>query len=190
MATGIVSVAIRADGQEALSLALLVLTAIAWVLLAAVGLHRVCFDRQRWREEAQQVASLTAVAGTAILGVRLTLLGWSWAGWTLLAIATTLCLTALSAVRKARALPGTGAAFLVVVAPQSLTVLAASALREDWRSGEDGLDVVGTTGQLRSVHFAWSTRRTLNRKRRPLLVVFGASVIRACGFADHGRLGA
>jgi Voltage-dependent anion channel len=125
MATGIVSVAIRADGHETLSLALLALTATAWALLGGAIVRRVSCDRQRWRAEAQQLASLTAVAGTAVLGARLALLGWYWAGWTLLAIATALCLTLVRGLRKARALPSSGAAFLLVVAPESLAVLAA-----------------------------------------------------------------
>ncbi len=56
----------------------------------------------------------------------MTLLGWTWAGWTLLAIATSLCLMLLRALTRARVLSHTGAAFLIVVAPQSLAVLAAS----------------------------------------------------------------
>lgn len=126
MATGIVSVAMYADGRVTLSRALLTLTAIGWGVLGVVCLHRALVDRPRWREEARQPSSLAAVAGTAVLGVRLTVLGWSWAGCTLLAIATGLCLILLGDVWKARVLPLTGAAFLVVVAPQSLAVLAAA----------------------------------------------------------------
>jgi hypothetical protein len=125
MASGIVSVAMRSVGRETLSSALLVLTAIAWAVLGALFLHRACLDPGRWRREAERASSLTAVAGTAVLGVRLTLLGWSWAGWTLLAIATTVCLMLLRVLRNARVLPSSGAAFLLVVAPQSLAVLAA-----------------------------------------------------------------
>jgi hypothetical protein len=125
MASGIVSVAMRSVGRETLSWALLVLTGIAWAVLGAVFLHRVCLHRGRWRREAERASSLSAVAGTAVLGVRLTLLGWSWAGWTLFAIATTLCLILLRALSNARVLPSSGAAFLLVVAPQSLAVLAA-----------------------------------------------------------------
>jgi tellurite resistance protein TehA-like permease len=124
MATGIVSVALHADGREMLSRALLVLTASLWLLLGAIFLYRVCFDRSRWRDEVRRPSSLTAIAATAVLGVRLTLLGWSWAGSALLAIATALCLILPSGPWNARGFPSTGAAFLFVVAPQSLAVLA------------------------------------------------------------------
>jgi tellurite resistance protein TehA-like permease len=125
MATGAVSVAMHADGREMISRSLLALTAIEWALLGIVFLGRVLIDRRRWREEARQVSSLTAVAGTAVLGVRLTLLGWYWAGWMLLAIATAVWLILLGGC-KVYSRPGTGAGFLVVVAPQSLAVLAAA----------------------------------------------------------------
>lgn len=126
MATGIVSVALHADGPQTLSRALLVLTASLWLLLGTLFLHRLCFDRRRWRDEARQPSSLTAVAASAVLGVRLTLLGWTWAGCTLLAIATALCLILLGGHRNTHGFPNTGAAFLFVVAPQSVAVLAAA----------------------------------------------------------------
>jgi tellurite resistance protein TehA-like permease len=133
MATGIVSVALHASGHEVLSDALLILTASLWLLLGAVFLHRLRFDRRRWREEARQPSSLTATAASAVLGQRLTLLGWSWAGFTLLVVAAALCLILLGDPRNVRGYPRTGAAFLFVVAPQSLTVLAAAlAVRLGW----------------------------------------------------------
>jgi Voltage-dependent anion channel len=130
MATGIVSVAIHSEGQETLSRALLVFTAVAWALLAVLFLKRLCFERARWRREAERPESLTAVAGTAVLGARLTLLGWSWAGWVLLASAALLCVILMGVLAGVRSFPGTGAGFLVVVAPQSLAVLAASLARD------------------------------------------------------------
>ncbi len=129
MATGIVSVAMHSDGQETLSRALFVFTAVAWAVLAVLFLKRLCFDRTRWRREAERPSSLTAVAGTAVLGARLTLLGWSWAGWALLASAALLCLILMGVLAGVRSFPSTGAGFLVVVAPQSLAVLAASLAR-------------------------------------------------------------
>jgi tellurite resistance protein TehA-like permease len=126
MATGIVSVALLADSQDALSRALLTLSAIAWVLLGLVFLHRLRGDPRRWRRDTGTLASLTAVAATAVLGVRLTLLGWSWAGWATLAIATTLYVVLGWLLVASRPLLGTGASFLLAVAPQSLVVLAAS----------------------------------------------------------------
>ncbi len=126
MATGIVSVAMRAVGAETLSLLLLVITASAWVLLSGVFLGRLCFDRGRWRREAAQPAALTAVAATSVLGARLTLAGWTWLGWAMLVIASGSCLVLLVLGARVRTLPRVGAAFLVVVAPQSLAVLAAT----------------------------------------------------------------
>jgi tellurite resistance protein TehA-like permease len=126
MATGIVSIVVHSDGYETLSRALLAITAAGWVLLGAVFLGQLFLDRAVWLQEARRPRSLTAVAGTAVLGSRLTLLGWSWAGWALLASATIWCLVLLLWLASARSLPGTGASFLVVVAPQSVAVLAAS----------------------------------------------------------------
>ena len=124
MATGIVSVALRLVHATLLSSALLVLTAAVWVLLGAAVLAHAAGAPHRWRDAARQPAALTAVAGTAVLGTRLLLLGWMWAGWPLLALALILWLALLpfSAIGHAAA----GAGFLLVVAPQSLAVLAAS----------------------------------------------------------------
>lgn len=124
MATGIVSVALHVAGRESFSRGLLVLTAIGWTLLGMIFLHRAVFSRNRWGGEARQPSSLTAVAGTAVLGVRVILLGWSGVGWVLLATATALSVALGGALRGER-LPRTGAAFLVVVALQSLAGLAA-----------------------------------------------------------------
>lgn len=129
MATGIVSVAMHSNGQDTISRALLVLTAGAWALLGVLFLQRLCLDHARWRREAESPSSLTAVAGTAVLGARLTLLGWSWAGWALLASAALLCLILIGVLARSRSFPSTGAGFLVVVALQSLAVLAASLAR-------------------------------------------------------------
>jgi tellurite resistance protein TehA-like permease len=126
MATGIVSVAMLADGRTTLSRVLLVLTAASWALLGALFFARLAFDRARWLREARRPASLTAVAGSAVLGTRVTLLGWTWVGWVLLVIATALYAALIGSVLRARPLPRTGGEFLAVVAPQSLAVLAAS----------------------------------------------------------------
>ncbi len=126
MATGIVSVAFLGDGLQTLSRALLVLTASLWLLLGALFLYRLWLHRRRWLHEARQPSSLTAVAASAVLGVRLTLLGWTWAGWALLVAAAALCLILLGGQRNTHGVPSTGAAFLFVVAPQSVAVLAAA----------------------------------------------------------------
>jgi hypothetical protein len=125
MATGIVSIAMRLDGHVGLSIVLLVVTAAGWSY-GALLLVRRGPERGLWRAETWELSSLTAVAGTAVLGTGLTLLGWLWAGWTLLAIAAVLCPILLSSLAKARERSRNGAAFLLVVAPQSVAVLAAS----------------------------------------------------------------
>jgi Voltage-dependent anion channel len=130
MATGIVSVVLHWRGQETLSSALLAVAAALWAALAIVFAWRLLAGGGRWRMEASGSASLTAVAASAVLGSRLTLLGWSWAGWALLAVATILCVPLLTLVWRARAPAAVGASFLVVVAPQSLVVLAARLARD------------------------------------------------------------
>lgn len=124
MATGIVSVGMDLDHLEAPSRALLALAVATWLALGAVFLARLMLDRGRWLDEARQPSALTAVAGTAVVGTRLTMLGWSWAGWALLALATALWVALRRLVAPGR--PRTGADFLLAVAPQSLAVLAAS----------------------------------------------------------------
>jgi len=126
MATGIVSIAIQADGQGALSRALLVIATLTWGLLGGLFLVRLRQDRPRWRSEAARPAALTGVAGTAVVGARLTELGWPWAGWALLGIATVLYLLLLSVWIRQRSVPSAGVGFLLVVAPESLAVLAAT----------------------------------------------------------------
>jgi hypothetical protein len=103
---------------------LLGLAAASWIALGALFLARLMLDRDRWRREAHRTAALTAVAATAVLGTRVTMLGWSGAGWALLALGTALWLALEPAVAPGRR--RTGVDFLLVVAPQSLAVLAGS----------------------------------------------------------------
>jgi tellurite resistance protein TehA-like permease len=126
MATGIVSVALYYEGSPTLSRVLLAIGAVAWTILAGLAVLAVLFDHLHAREEAKRPAALTAVAATAVLGVRLTLLGWTWAGWALLVIAAALPALLLPALARAGPLPRTGGSFLVVVAVQSLAALAAT----------------------------------------------------------------
>ena len=126
MATGIVSIAIQADGQEALSRGLLVIATLAWGLLGGLFLVRLRHDPGRWRGEAARPAALTGVAGTTVVGAGLTEFGWLWAGWVLLAIAAILYLVLLSEWMSERSIPTAGVGFLLVVAPESVAVLAAT----------------------------------------------------------------
>lgn len=124
MATAIVSIALRSSGYEWLSRALLLVAVVLWIGLGAVSLSRLVLDRGRLLGEAERVSALTEVAGTAVLGSRLVLLGSYWAAWPLLATATLLGLL-LTLVLRVKAAHAPGASFLVVVAPQSVAVLGA-----------------------------------------------------------------
>lgn len=134
MGTGIVSVALSLDGRETLSRILLVICAIAWVILGLLLGARVLRDRERAHQESHSPASLTGVAGTEVLGTRLTILGWSWAGIALLVIGLVLWLVLLWPVLTHWSVPTIGVSLVLTVATESLAVLAASlAAAEDTR---------------------------------------------------------
>jgi hypothetical protein len=135
MGTGIVSIALSLDGQETLSRVLLALDAAAWVFLAILLPARALRDRARFRGDLRTPAAFTAVAGTAVLGTRLTLLGWSWAGGALLVIALGLWLGLVEPVLRHWSTPTLGASFILTVGTEALALLAAAmALAEhaDW----------------------------------------------------------
>ncbi len=135
MGTGIVSIALSLDGQETLSRVLLALDAAAWVILAILLPARALRDRARFRGDLRTPAAFTAVAGTAVLGTRLTLLGWNWAGGALLVIALGLWLGLIGPVLRHWSTPTLGSSFILTVGTESLALLAAAmALAEhaDW----------------------------------------------------------
>ena len=135
MGTGIVSIALSLDGQETLSRVLLALDAAAWVILAILLPARALRDRARFRGDLRPPAAFTAVAGTAVLGTRLTLLGWNWAGGALLVIALGLWLGLIGPVLRHWSTPTLGSSFILTVGTESLALLAAAmALAEhaDW----------------------------------------------------------
>jgi tellurite resistance protein TehA-like permease len=123
MGTGIVSVALSLDGERTLSRIFLALTAGAWLAAVALTAAQLRSDRGRLLAEAQAPAAMTLVAGTAVLGSRLEIYGARPAALAVLAGATVLWLGLLASLRR---LPPTGASFMVVVAPQSLSTLAAA----------------------------------------------------------------
>lgn len=131
MGTGIVSVALSLDGRESLSRVLLVVAAAVWVVLGVLLAARAERDHARFRLDIRSPAAFTAVAGTAVLGTRLTLLGWSWAGGVLLVVALVLWLGLLGPVLGHWHTPTVGASFVLTVGTESLALLAASlALQE------------------------------------------------------------
>ena len=126
MGTGIVSVALSLDGQELLSRILLVLAAVMWVALVASVVTRARRERAPFLAEMRTPAALSSVAGTAVLGTRLTQLGWSWAGVAALAIALVLWLALLGPVLANWRTPTVGATLMLTVSTESLGVLAAT----------------------------------------------------------------
>ena len=135
MGIGIVSIDLHLTGAEALSRVLLGIAAVAWLLLATLLTGRLVGDRSRFAREARLPASLTGVAGTAVLGTRLALLGWNWAGLVLLAAASLLWLALLGGVLRHWVTPTVGSSFMVTVSTESLAVLLAVlgfATRSGW----------------------------------------------------------
>jgi hypothetical protein len=134
MAGGVVSVCFSLTGPSWLSWSLLALSALVWVMLLAVLSVRRCADPGRWRREAALPSSLTLVAGTAVLGDRLTEAGWPWPAYGLLAVAVALWAVLLPVVLAHWSAPTVGTSFLVCVATQSLAVLAGLLARRTGQS--------------------------------------------------------
>jgi hypothetical protein len=126
MGTGIVSIGLLLDGRRTFSDVLLVLDAIAWLALAVLLPARALCDRDRFRADARTPAALTSIAGTAVLGARLTLLGWGWAGAVLLVIALLMWAGLVPYVLRHWQMPTIGASFILTVATESLALLAAT----------------------------------------------------------------
>jgi len=126
MGTAIVSIALSLDGHETLSRILLLIAAAVWVALGGVLIGRAARDRPRFHHEARSPAALAGVAGTAVLGTRLTLLGWPWAGVALLVIALLLWVALLAPVLSHWVTPTVGVSLLLTVSTESLAVLAAT----------------------------------------------------------------
>lgn len=125
MGTAIVSIGLSIDGHETLSRVLLAIAALVWVALGLLFAGRLIRDRPRMRREAHSPAALTDVADAAVLGVRFALLGWSWAGIALLAIALALWLVSLPPVLTHWKVPTVGTSLMLTVSTQSLAGLAA-----------------------------------------------------------------
>lgn len=134
MGTGIVSIALSLDRHETISRILLAVAALVWIALGLLLAGRALVDRERVHREARSPAALTGIAGTAVLGTGLVLLGWSWAGIALLAIATGFWLTLLTPVLRKWVTPTVGVSLVLTVSTESLAVLSATlAAREHTR---------------------------------------------------------
>ena len=125
MGTGIVSIALSLDRQETLSRILLAFAAVAWLALGLLLAGRALRDRERVHREARSPAALAGVAGTAVLGTRLTLLGWDWAAIALLVIAAAFWLVLLTPVLTHWVTPTVGVSLVLTVSTESLAVLSA-----------------------------------------------------------------
>ena len=135
MGTGIVSIALTLDGYETLSRILLVIAAVMWVTLAVLVPLRARHDWKRFRAEIRTPPALTSVAGTNVLGTRLALLGWTWAGIAALLIAAVIWALLLGPVLRHWKTPTVGASLVLTVSTESLAVLAATLAvveRTDW----------------------------------------------------------
>lgn len=134
MGTAVVSVALRLDGRSGLSELLMWIALGVWGVLALLLAARFLFHRTRFLAEAALPASLTGVAGTCVLGARLSLYGWTWAGIVALALGGLLALGLLGTVLQHWRRPTAGASFLLTVSIQSVAVLSATlGLTEDRR---------------------------------------------------------
>jgi tellurite resistance protein TehA-like permease len=126
MGTGIVSVALFLDGRQTLSVILLVVAAIIWLALAVLLPARARRDAARFAVDLRHPTALTAIAGTEVLGTRLTLAGWTWAGSALLVVAVLLWLVLVPHVLRHWQSPTIGASFILTVATESVALLAAT----------------------------------------------------------------
>jgi tellurite resistance protein TehA-like permease len=126
MGTGIVAIGLGLDHQPLLSHLVLAVAGGVWCLLGGVLILRLITSREGLEVEARSPAALTGVAGSAVLGTALTLIGWVWAGWALLALSTGIWLILAGPVVGHWTVPTVGVSFMVTVATEALSVLAAT----------------------------------------------------------------
>lgn len=139
MGTGIISVGLRLEGHYQLSSALLVITVVAWVVLVVLTGWRLVTHRaaigEDFTDPRRGFGFFTTVAGTNVLGVRLSMEGHYAITAALLAVAGLLWLVLgyvipWTAVLGNKQRPVVAAAngtwFIWVVASQSVAVAAAT----------------------------------------------------------------
>jgi tellurite resistance protein TehA-like permease len=126
MGTGIVSIGLSIAGYETLSRLLLAITALVWLLLAAVLAVLALRLRPVLRAGARSPAAFTGIAGTNVLGARLAMLGWDREATALLAIGLLLWLVLVPYVLARWRRPTVGVSFVLAVGTESLAVLAAA----------------------------------------------------------------
>ncbi len=123
MGTAIVSIALSLDGQETFSRVVLVRAVVIWVTLAMLLPLRAARDPAAFRADARTPAALTAPVATAVLGTRLTSLGWTWAGVAALVIALVVWAALLRPVLAGWKSPTVGVSLLLAVSAVSLVPL-------------------------------------------------------------------
>jgi tellurite resistance protein TehA-like permease len=126
MGTAIISIALSLDGENTLSEVMLAIAAVIWVALAMLVAMRAVRDPAAVRANARTPAALTAPVATAVLGTRLTMLGWGWAGTATLVIASVLLAALLRPVLAGWKSPAVGVSLLLPVSVEALAVLGAS----------------------------------------------------------------
>ena len=139
MGSGIISVGMRLEGHEALSTGLFWVCAISFALLVVLTLGRLVFHRSEILEEFTDARRgfgfFTFVAGTNVLGVRLSMDGhYAWtSALLLLALASWVVLgyvvpwtAVLGRTNRPVVATANGTWFIWVVASQSVAVAAAS----------------------------------------------------------------
>lgn len=126
MATGVVSIALSLDGQQTLSRIMLGIAVVIWVALAVLAPLRAARDRAGFWADVRTPAALTGSVATAVLGTRLTVLGWTWAGIAALIIAFVLWAALLGPVLAGWRSPTVGVSLLLAVSTESLAVLGST----------------------------------------------------------------
>lgn len=181
MGTGIVSIALRLDGRGVVSDALMAIACALWAILLATTL--------RGRLDATSPEALTAVAGTCVLGTRLTLQGWRLPGIVLLVSGTLAWPPLLASVLRHWSRPARGAGFLITVSAEGLAVLAATLARAYGARWLADVAVVPLLGGLVLYGFAvWSfDRDQLSRGAGDHWIAGGALAIAALAAATSAR---
>lgn len=124
MGTGIVSIGLSLDAHEMLSRIVLALDAVIWLALAVLLPARAARNPERFRAVIRSPAALTSVACSAVLGTRLTLLGWDCAGFALLVITLVSWAALLTPVLSAWTTPAVAVSLMLTVSTESLAVLS------------------------------------------------------------------
>lgn len=126
MSTGIVSTTLALDGRQTLSRIVFGVAATGWISLGLLLAGRALQDSEGVYTEARSPAALTAVAGTAVVGIRVTSFGYALAGAVLLGVAFALWCALLVPILMHWATPTVGGSLMLTVSTESLAVLCAT----------------------------------------------------------------